>query len=93
MKLSKSEMTKLETLINKAEGTDINVIIQMIKAKQRNEQFKAARSFQVGQTVSFFNTRMGQKIVGQVIKVNTKNIKVKTEDGNWNVTASLLSAA
>jgi hypothetical protein len=52
MKLSKIEMTKLETLINKAEGTDVNVIIQMIKSKQRNEQ-----------------------------------------DGNWNVTASLLSAA
>jgi len=61
--------------------------------KQRNEQFKAARSFQVGQTVSFFNSRMGQKIIGEVIKVNTKNIKVKTQDGNWNVTASLLSAA
>lgn len=92
MKLSKIEMTKLETLINKAEGTDINVIIQLIKAKQRNEQFKAARSFEVGQTVSFVS-RMGQKIVGQVIKVNVKNIKVKTSAGNWNVTASLLSAA
>ena len=92
MKLSKIEMTKLETLINKAEGTDINVIIQLIKAKQRNEQFKAARSFEVGQTVSF-NSRMGQKIVGQVIKVNAKNIKVKTSAGIWNVTASLLSAA
>ena len=86
-------MTKLETLINKAEGTDINVIIQLIKAKQRNEQFKAARSFEVGQTVSFVNSRMGQKIVGQVIKVNAKNIKVKTSAGIWNVTASLLSAA
>lgn len=92
MKLSKIEMTKLETLINKAEGTDINVIIQLIKAKQRNEQFKAARSFEVGQTVSF-NSRMGQKIVGQVIKVNAKNIKVKTSAGIWNVTASLLAAA
>ena len=92
MKLSISEMTKLETLINKAEGTDVSVIIQMIKAKQRNDQFKAARSFEVGQTVSF-NTRIGEKIVGEVMKVNTKNIKVKTPQGNWNVTASLLSAA
>jgi len=92
MKLSISEMTKLETLINKAEGTDVSVIIQMIKAKQRNDQFKAARSFEVGQTVSF-TTRIGEKIVGEVMKVNTKNIKVKTPQGNWNVTASLLSAA
>ena len=92
MKLSKIEMTKLETLINKAEGNDLYRIIQLIKAKQRNEQFKAARSFEVGQTVSF-NSRMGQKIVGQVIKVNAKNIKVKTSAGIWNVTASLLSAA
>ena len=38
MKLSISEMTKLETLINKAEGTDVSVIIQMIKAKQRKRQ-------------------------------------------------------
>ena len=43
MKLSKIEMTKLETLINKAEGTDINVIIELIKMKQRSEQFNAAR--------------------------------------------------
>ena len=92
MKLSKIEMTKLETLINKAEGNYLYRIIQLIKAKQRNEQFKAARSFEVGQTVSF-NSRMGQKIVGQVIKVNAKNIKVKTSAGIWNVTASLLSAA
>ena len=92
MKLSKIEMTKLETLINKAEGNDLYRIIQLIKAKQRNEQFKAARSFEVGQTVSFVS-RMGQKIVGQVIKVNAKNIKVKTSAGIWNVTASLLSAA
>ena len=92
MKLSKIEMTKLETLINKAEGNDLYRIIQLIKAKQRNEQFKAARSFEVGQTVSF-NSRMVQKIVGQVIKVNAKNIKVKTSAGIWNVTASLLSAA
>ena len=92
MKLSKIEMTKLETLINKAEGNDLYRIIQLIKAKQRNEQFKAARSFEVGQTVSF-NSRMGQKIVGQVIKVNAKNIKVKTSAGIWNVTASLLAAA
>ena len=92
MKLSKIEMTKLETLINKAEGNDLYRIIQLIKAKQRNEQFKAARSFEVGQTVSFVS-RMGQKIVGQVIKVNAKNIKVKTSAGIWNVTASLLAAA
>ena len=92
MKLSKIEITKLETLINKAEGNDLYRIIQLIKAKQRNEQFKAARSFEVGQTVSF-NSRMGQKIVGQVIKVNAKNIKVKTSAGIWNVTASLLAAA
>ena len=92
MKLSKIEMTKLETLINKAEGNDLYRIIQLIKVKQRNEQFKAARSFEVGQTVSFVS-RMGQKIVGQVIKVNAKNIKVKTSAGIWNVTASLLSAA
>ena len=92
MKLSKSEMTKLESLINKAEGTDVSVIIQMIKAKQRNDQFQAARSLQVGQSVSF-TTRIGEKIVGEVMKVNTKNIKVKTPHGNWNVTASLLSAA
>ena len=92
MKLSKIEMTKLETLINKAEGNDLYRIIQLIKEKQRNEQFKAARSFEVGQTVSFVS-RMGQKIVGQVIKVNAKNIKVKTSAGIWNVTASLLAAA
>ena len=92
MKLSKIEMTKLETLINKAEGNDLYRIIQLIKVKQRNEQFKAARSFEVGQTVSFVS-RMGQKIVGQVTKVNAKNIKVKTSAGIWNVTASLLSAA
>ena len=44
MKLSKSEMTKLETLINKAEGTDIDVIIGLIKMKLRSERFKAAKA-------------------------------------------------
>ena len=53
--------------------------------------------FQTGETVGLAHGGLGAALsigsAGQVIKVNTKNIKVKTEDGNWNVTASLLSAA
>tara|TARA_B110000503_G_scaffold126442_1_gene195081 strand:+ start:337 stop:618 length:282 start_codon:yes stop_codon:yes gene_type:complete len=93
MKLSFAEMTKLETLINKAEGTDISVIIELIKAKQRGNAFKAAAAFRVGQMVTF-NTRSGSKVVGSIVKVNTKNLKVKSTDGmNWNVTASLCKVA
>jgi hypothetical protein len=92
MKLSLAEMTKLETLINKAEGTDIGVIIELIKAKQRGNAFKAAAAFRVGQMVTF--NGHGRMVVGSVVKVNIKNLKVKANDGsNWNVTASLCEAA
>ena len=93
MKLSITEMTRIETLINKAEGTDINVIIELIKAKQRGNAFKAAAQFRVGQMVTF-NKKSGGKVVGKVLKVNTKNLKVEgNDDCTWTVTASLCKAA
>lgn len=92
MKLSISEMTKLETLINKAEGTDVSVIIQMIKVKQRNDATMATGNFSVGDSVFFVN-RSGQKISGVVEKVMQKNIKVSTSDGKWRVPATMLKAS
>ena len=53
---------------------------------------RAARSFKVGQSVSW--TGRKGSMSGKVIKVLKKNIRVKTEaDGIWNVTASLVKAA
>ena len=93
MKLSITEMTRIETLINKAEGTDINVIIELIKAKQRGNAFKAAAQFRVGQMVTF-NKKSGGSVLGKVLKVNTKNLRVKgNDDCTWTVTASLCKAA
>jgi sRNA-binding protein len=53
---------------------------------------RAARSFKVGQSVSWSGRKGAMS--GKVIKVLKKNIRVKTEaDGIWNVTASLVKAA
>lgn len=64
---------------------------QAIVAVRHRQQFLArsmTRQLQPGDTVSF--QARGRTVVGEVIKVNQKNVKVREGFTTWNVNASLL---
>jgi hypothetical protein len=61
------------------------------RAEMDNEIRRAAAEFRIGQKVQF--THKGVPITGEVTKINSKTISVKTGAGVWNVTPTLLRPA
>lgn len=90
--LTKSEMTKLNTLFAKADSSEMKEISLMFKSQFKAKTQMAKNSFTVGQNV-FFNDKRGAKIEGVVTKVMIKNIQVSTDAGLWRVAPTLLKAA
>lgn len=90
--LTKSEMTKLNTLFAKADSSEMKVISQMFNMQFKAKTQMAKNNFNVGQNV-FFNDKRGAKIEGVVTKVMIKNIQVTTDSGMWRVAPTLLKAA
>ena len=90
--LNSSQMSKIQSLFIEASDMQMQEIAQMFNDARSIKTARAARTFKVGQHVSWTGRRGAMS--GKVIKVLKKNIRVKTEaDGIWNVAASLLKAA
>jgi hypothetical protein len=62
-----------------------------IRAEMDDKIRRAASEFRIGQKVQF--THKGVPITGEVTKINSKTISVKTGAGVWNVTPTLLRLA
>ena len=92
MSLSKSDLTKINTLFSKMEAGDFKTFANLFKQHQTNVASMATGNFSTGDSVFFVNKR-GQKISGVVQKVMQKNIKVSTDDGIWRVPATMLQAS
>jgi sRNA-binding protein len=90
--LTKSEMTKLQTLLVKASPDQMNEIARMFNDTLNMKRAQATRSFTVGQKVKWSGKNGAMS--GTVIKVMKKNVRVKVSaTETWNVTATMLKAA
>ena len=90
--LNTSQMSKVQSLLIEASDEQMQEIAQMFNDARSIKVARAARSFTVGQQVTWTGRKGAMS--GEVVKVLKKNIRVKTRaDGIWNVTASLLKAA
>tara|TARA_Y100001972_G_C7414942_1_gene214733 strand:+ start:147 stop:404 length:258 start_codon:yes stop_codon:yes gene_type:complete len=85
-------MEHIESLFNEASYEQMEEIAKMFNNARSAKALSAAKSFQVGQSVSWMSNRSGPK-TGVIKKINKKNILVNTENGQWQVPASLLKAA
>ena len=83
-------LAQITNAISKMNKADLAQVSGALRAACDFNFAMAANSFRVGDEVSFTGRR-SMKVVGTVIKVNPKNIKVRTEQGVWNVTATLLT--
>jgi len=86
-------MNNVQTAIAAIRNTDrdeLNQIIEAVKLQQTFLAKTSARSFSIGDAVSFTG-RGGRTVVGTVTKVNPKTIVVDSpSQGRWKVTASML---
>ena len=90
--LTKSETTKLQTLLVKASPDQMNDIARMFNDAMNMKRAQATRSFTVGQKVKW--SGKNGPMSGTVIKVMKKNVRVKVSaTETWNVTATMLKAA
>jgi sRNA-binding protein len=90
--LTKSEITKLQTLLVKASPDQMNDIARMFNDAMNMKRAQATRSFTVGQKVKW--SGKNGPMSGTVIKVMKKNVRVKVSaTETWNVTATMLKAA
>ncbi len=88
-------MNTVQTAITAIRNTDLdelNQIIEAVKLQQTWLAKQSARTFSIGDTVSFTG-RGGRTVVGTVHKVNPKTIVVDSpSQGRWKVTASILTS-
>ena len=88
-------MNNVQTAITAIRNTDtrdeLNQIVEAVKLQQNFLARSSARSFMIGDAVSFVG-RGGRTVVGTVSKVNPKTIVVDSpSQGRWKVTASMLN--
>ena len=88
-----NNVTKAIEAIRKLDSaSQVNQVIEAIKLQQTFVARSAARSITVGTMVSF-QGRRGQRVTGEVTKVNQKTIVVRDSNtqAQWKVTASMVS--
>lgn len=91
--LTTTEMNKLNSLLAKADQSQMRQIGSMFNAQHKAKQQVAKNSFRTGQNV-WFTSKIGERIEGVITKVMIKNIQLKTADGGlWRVTPTLLKSA
>lgn len=84
--------TSVKTAIMSADRKELDMIIRMIKARQSMIALETANLLSVGDIVQFDAKTRGI-IVGEILKINQKSVKVKQQGGlgtTWKVYPSLL---
>ena len=80
-------------VIRNADNDTLNAMIKEINTRRRLVQERLGRQFTVGQMVEF-NTKKGVVERGEIEKINSKTISVRTAPlVRWRVAPSLLRAA
>jgi len=72
------------------DSKEISELWEVLRARHKELQARIASQFSIGDRVEFNRSKTGSLVVGEVTKVNVKTIKVKTGEGNWSVSPTLL---
>ena len=72
---------------------DLNSIINAVQFARQSLASKNRHTIGIGSTVKWNSARAGMMMQGTVLKINRKNVVVKTGNDTWNVPANMLSAA
>jgi hypothetical protein len=90
MEIYQNQRDAFRALLDTVQDNDVlNTLMQDFKTRRAVLNARVAQSFRVGDQVEF-DGRYGRKEQGQITKINTKSILVKTLTTNWKVSPSLL---
>ena len=79
----------VKTTIFNADNEEINEIAELIRMRKEMLSKEKMREMNVGDKVFFISK--GSKVKGTIRKKNIKRIVVDTDQGGWNVPASMLT--
>ena len=96
--MTTAELNKLMLTLHHMEESQLrhlnDGIIAELKQRLSEKRARAVGSFVKGQKVKFYSKKQCRLVVGTITKVNTKNIKLVSEQGeNWIVASTLLEVA
>lgn len=75
------------------DNNELNGILAAVKYRRAQITQTMRRQLTVGDSVKFFNSRLGRTLQGSVRKVAIKYVTVSTGQGLWRVPASMLETA
>ena len=89
-----SNLNKALEAIATLDNEDLSDAVEAIKLRRNFLNTKAVRSFVIGDRVEFTGRR-GNKVVGEIKKVNRKNLVVKDLNSitSWRVPANMVKPA
>ena len=79
----------VKTTIFNADNEEINEIAELIRMRKEMLSKEKMREMNVGDKVFFMSK--GSKVMGTIRKKNIKRLVVDTDQGGWNVPASMLT--
>ena len=88
-----SVQAAIQAIRNCNTNDELNQIVEALKLQRQFIGAQAIRSFRVGDTVSFTESRRGLTVTGKVTKINRKTVIVNEGYTNWNVPAAMLRQA
>ena len=77
--------------ISYMDAEELNDVARAIRRRRKVLAKEAVSSFEVGDVVEFDTGKRAGVIQGKILRKNIKNIIVRTQLSDWNVTASLLT--
>ena len=86
--MNKMEVMKISILGSNRE--EINEIVELIQIRKEMLSKEKMNKLEVGDKV-FFVKKNGIKVNGVITKKNIKRLVVDTDQGSWNVPASMLT--
>ena len=79
----------VKTTIFNADNEEVNEIAELIRMRKEMLSKEKMRQMNIGDKVFFISK--GSKVKGTIRKKNIKRIVVDTDQGGWNVPASMLT--
>ena len=92
--MNKEDLATVMAVVNRLDTDGISRMYELLKHRQSTIQYHATFNFSNGDRVQF-RSKYGNTVVGSIMKINQKTIKLKAEGTGviWTVSPSLLSKA
>lgn len=79
--------------IQRMDADELDRVVLAVKSQRTYLSRTTARKLNIGDTVSFTESRGGSTVTGTVTKVNRKTVIVNEGYTNWRVPASMLTVS